>query len=349
MKDTNINIGVIGLGTISRSHIPTYQKDKRVKLAAICDIDRNWLDFSKHKLQVEHAYVDYRDLLADKNIHAVSICLPSSFHAEATVAALEAGKHVLCEKPMALNIQEATRMHNAALKSGKKLMIRQNQRFEAGSQLMKKQVESGVLGEIYFIRSLWRRPLGMMPSPLEKREDGSIYSRNWFNEKNKGGGVLRDLGCHLIDLAMYLTGFPKFKDASCSCYRKFTPDIEDTGKFIFDSEDLASAHLKFENGMSMEVEMSFGSFIEEEICSTELYGTKAGICRIQGRDIKFFKNIGGAYTNEVVRHNLYTNKDSVEAFIDCVIEDTEPPVTSAQGIEIIKILDAMYESAGRII
>ena len=348
MKDSIINMGVIGLGAISGSHIPTYQKDSRVRLAAICDIDKPWLAFQKKNLNVEHVYTDYNELLANKEIDAVSICLPTYLHSEAAISALEAGKHVLCEKPMATNAGEAAAMHAAAQKADRKLMIRQNQRFEAGSQLLKKQIESGVFGDIYFIRTAWRRPLGMMPTPFTVRADNSVYSRNWFNEKDRGGGVLRDLGCHLIDLAIYLTGFPEFTDAYCSCYRKFTPDIEDKSKYVFDSEDLASAHLKFKNGMSMEIEMSFGSFVEEEIVCTEIYGTKAGASRRNGI-IKFFRNINGAYTNEVVRQNCYKDKDSVEAFVDCIANGTEPPVTSAQGVEVIKVLDAMYKSAGKII
>jgi predicted dehydrogenase len=345
---SKINVGVIGLGLISGAHIPIYQKDSRTKLIAICDLEKSWVDFQKENLKVEYAYTDYKELLENKEIDVVSICLPTSCHMEAAIAALEAGKHVLCEKPMAINANEACAMHAVAQKTGRKLMIRQNQRFEAGSQLLKKQIESGVFGDIYFVRTAWRRPLGMMPTPLTIRENNSIYSRNWFNEKDKGGGVLRDLGCHLIDLAMFLTDFPKLIDASCSCYRKFTPEIKDLGIYTFDSEDLASAHLKFDNGMSMQIEMSFGSFIEEEIICTEIYGTKAGASRRNGV-IKFFKNIDGAYTNEVIRHNLYSDKNSVEAFIDCIQNDSEPPVTSAQGIEIIKILDAMYLSAGDII
>ncbi|MDO8686449.1 MAG: Gfo/Idh/MocA family oxidoreductase [Clostridiales bacterium] len=348
MKDSIINMGVIGLGAISGSHIPTYQKDSRVRLAAICDIDKPWLAFQKENLKVEHVYADYNELLANKEIDAVSVCLPTYLHSEATISALEAGKHVLCEKPMAVNAGEAVAMHTAAQKEGKKLMIRQNQRFEAGSQLLKKQIELGIFGDIYFIRTAWRRPMGGMPGPINVRADNSVYSRNWFNEKDKGGGVLRDLGCHLIDLAMYLTGFPEFTDASCSCYRKFTPDIEDKNKYVFDAEDLASAHLKFKNGMSMEIEMSLESFVEEDILCTEIYGTKAGASRRNGK-IKFFRDINGAYTNEVVRQNCYTDKDSIEAFIDCIANNTEPPVTSAQGVEVIKVLDALYKSAGRII
>jgi len=345
-----INIGVIGLGGISYGHIPTYVKDERVNLAAVCDVDESWLKYRSNELGTEFASPDYREIVNNKNIDAVSVCLPNKFHCEVTVAALEAGKHVLCEKPMAVNAREAQMMHDASVKSGKKLMIRQNQRFEAGSALMKKQIDAGVFGDIYFIRTGWQRALGAMPSPLNKRTDGSFYSRNWFNEKSESGGVLRDLGCHLLDLAMFLVGFPKLKNVSCSMYRKFVADgmtKTDLKKYKFDSEDLAAAHMKFENGMSLEMEVSFGAYVGAHTVFTDLYGTKAGASRRDGT-IKFFRGIEGAYTSETVMENLCAEKDSIEAFIDCVVNDTEPPVTSAQGVEIIKLLDALYESAGEI-
>ena len=343
-----LNMGVIGLGGISTAHIPTYQEDKRVKLVAGCDIDKDWMDYRTNELGIK-GYADFYDLINDKNIDAVSVCLPNLFHKEATIAALEAGKHVLCEKPMAINAVEALAMHEASIKAGKKLMIRQNQRFESATQLLKKQIDAGTFGDIYHIRTAWRRPMGIMPSPLSWRTNGAEYSRNWFNEKEKGGGVLRDLGCHLLDAALYVTGFPKMVDVSCSAYRKFKADgLPADDKHTFDSEDLAVAHIKFENGMSMEFEVSFGSFIKEEVVFTDVYGTKAGGSRRNGQ-FSMFKSIDGAFTTETVRHCLIEGHDtSIEAFIDSIVNDTEPMVTSAQGVEIIRILDAMYESAGEI-
>ena len=341
-----INLGVIGLGNISYSHIPVYVKDERVKLTAVCEAEKNWLDVRSRELNIDAAYTDYRDLLANKDVDAVSVCLPTYLHKEVTVAALEAGKHVLCEKPMCVNSEEALAMHNAAQKSGKKLMIRQNQRFGADAALLKKHVEMGTFGDVYLIRTAWRRPMGMMPTPTSQRTNGVIYSRNWFNEKDKGGGGLRDLGCHLLDFAMYVTGFPKFSEASCSCYRKFKPDVPDSDKYVFDSDDLAIGHLKFENGMSIEIETSLGSFVEHEMIFHEIYGTKAGASR-RGQ-IKFFGETDGAYTTEIVRQNQMKDKDSIEAFVDCIANDTESPVPSSQGIEIIRMLDAMYKSAGKI-
>lgn len=346
--DRQLNVGVIGLGGISHAHIKPYQANPRSNLMAICDIDEAWLMRQSKELNVNNAYVDYRDLLANPEVEAVSVCVPNYLHAEVVIAALEAGKHVLCEKPMAVNADEARAMKDAAEKAGKKLMISQNQRFGQDAQLLKRAVESGLFGEIYFIRTGWRRPLGMMPGPIWKRADGSIYSRNWFNEKDKGGGVLRDLGSHLIDLALYLTDFPECIEASCSCYRKFYPDERAGKDYPCDSEDLAAGHLKFDNGMSIEFEVSFGSFIEEEVVFTEIYGAKAGASRRNG-EIKFFKAIDGGFTTETVRSIDIETKGPVDRFIDCVLDDTEVPVTPTQGVTVIDVLDRVYKSAGSII
>ena len=341
-----LNVGVIGVN-LGKGHCEAYNQNPDAKLLAICDSDKEWLDYCKEKYNVPIIYTDYKELLANPDIDAVSICLPTSLHKEATIAAFERGKHVLCEKPMALNVAVAEAMNDAAIKAGKKLMISQNQRFAEDAVYLKRLVENGTFGDIYFIRTGWRRPMGMMPGPLGKRENGAAINRNWFNEKNNGGGVLRDLGSHLIDLAMFLTGFPEHESASCSCYRKFFPDNyeEYKDKYTIDSEDLAAGHLKFKNGMSMQLEVSFGSQVESEVIFTEIYGTKAGASRRNGR-IKIFRCEDNVATVEEIRGMKIPIKKSMDWFIESIINDTEVPVTGAQGIEIIKILDAVYASGG---
>lgn len=347
IKDSKLNVAVMGLN-MGLYHVEAYLKNKDARLIAICDYDKPWLDFCKDKFKPDYAYTDYKEMLANKEIDAVSVCLPTYLHAEAAIAALEAGKHVLCEKPMAVNAIEAQAMHNASVKAGKKLMISQNQRFGEDAQYLKKIVDTGVFGEIYFIRTGWRRPMGGMPGPFGSRENGAVLNRNWFNEKDKGGGVLRDLGSHMIDLAMYLTGFPKLVEASANCYRKFYPDGYVPGEYIVDSEDLAAGHIKFANGMSMQLEVSFGSQIEDEVYFTEIYGTKAGVSRRNGM-LKFFKtnDIGG--TVEIVKSYNVDSRGTQDRFIEAVLNGTEPAVTSAQGVEVIRILDAVYASAGKIV
>jgi predicted dehydrogenase len=345
MSKEKLNMGVIGLGAISSCHTSSYLENPRSNLYAICDSCETWLPDAVENLKPQKAFLNYHEMLEDPELDAVSICLPTKQHAVATIAALRAGKHVLCEKPMAINATEARAMHEAAIKSGKKLMISHNQRFEQNVQMIKRQAEVGFFGDIYFARIGWRRPLGMLPGPDVRRPNGEIYSRNWFNEKDNGGGVLRDLGSHLLDLTMYITDFPKLISADARCYRKFYPEGYVEGKTICDSEDLATAHIKFENGLTIQLEVSFGSFVEEEVVFTELYGTKGGASRRNGV-LKFIKNLNGVGTVDLVKRYDFVSKTSPQRFVDAVLDDTQVPVTSEQGLRVIEILDAIYKSSG---
>ena len=344
-----LKVGIIGLGSISPFHIDSYKACPRAEIVAVCDKSESWLEFVKNKHGIPKAYTDYKELLKDSEIEAVSLCLPTYMHAEGTIAALEAGKHVLCEKPMAANARDAKKMHEAAVKSGKKLMISQNMRFDQITQTLHERAESGFFGDIYFARIAWRRPLGMMPGPEDIRENGEKINRNWFNEKDFCGGVLRDLGSHLIDLTMFITGFPKLASADARAYRKFFPEEYKAGNFICDSEDMATAHIKFENGLTVQLEVSFGSFIEEQIILTEIYGTKGGAAR-RGGSLKFFAQdgAGNGITEHLTRFKA-AHKGPQARFVDCVLDDTEVPVPSEQGVKVIEILDAIYASAGKIL
>lgn len=348
MLKSKLNIGVIGLGTISGAHTSVYSSYERANLYAICDSSEKWLSDAKDILKPQKAYLNYKDLLNDPEVDAVSICLPTYLHAEASIAALKAGKHVLCEKPMALNAKEAEAMHNASIESGKKLMISHNQRFDPNIQLIKHQNDEGFFGKIYLVRIGWRRTLGSLPGPNSIRPNGEIYNRNWFNEKSKGGGVLRDLGSHLLDLTMYITDFPELTSLEASCFRKFYPDGYLADEINCDAEDMAVSQLKFNNGMAVQLEVSFGSFVEEDIVFTNIYGTKGGASRRNG-ELKLIKNINGAGTiDRISRYDIQYKCPQIR-FVDAVLDNMQVPVTSEQGLLVIKILDAIYNSAGEII
>ena len=338
-----LNVAVVGLG-MGAGHARAFQASPRAKLVAVCDSDQRKLNWAAREFEFDRSYLRFEDLLADPQVQAISVCVPTWQHAELTLAALRAGRHVLCEKPMALNAAEAQAMHDAAQQARRVLMISQNQRFGADAQLLQRQIEAGVFGDLYHIRTGWRRPMGAMPGPIALGPDGEICDRNWFNERAKGGGVLRDLGSHLLDLALYLTGFPRCVEASCSMYRKFFPDEYAGVDYVCDSEDFAVGHLKFAGGLSLELEVSFASFIEQEVVFTELYGTRAGASR--RNDLRFFHERDGAYTTEVVREFTLPTTSPQEEFVAAVLEQREPLVTSAQGVEVIRVLDMLYASAG---
>ncbi len=340
-----IRVGILGMGGISEAHIPNYVNNKRAVLAAICDSDAEWLATEKQRLGIEQAYTDYRELLSNPDIDAVVVCLPTYLHAEASIAALKAGKHVLCEKPMACTAVEAKAMCDAAAESGKKLMISHNQRFGKDIKTLHSLNKAGMFGELYCIRLAWRRPPGMLPTPRSYRSNGVMYNRNWFNEKDKGGGVLRDLGTHLLDLALYITDFPEMSEASCSLYRKFFPELEagELEKYTIDAEDMAIGHIKFDSGLSMQLEVSFCSMVEQEALLTEIYGTKGGASR-RGSTLKLIHYTDNYYSCDTIKQFRCETTIPDEAFLDCIINDTEPFVTGEQGMQVVKILDALYAS-----
>ena len=343
MNNKKLRVGIAGLN-MGYGHLSSYKNDSRVILHALCDSDPEYLRWVANNEKPVKSYESFTDMANDPKLDAISVCLPTVYHAEATIAALRAGKHVLCEKPMAMCYTEAVEMLKASEQSGKKLMISHQQRFGKDIQMIKHRQEAGFFGDIYFIRIAWRRPQRMMAgiTRFSQRPYGAIYNRNWFNEKDKGGGVLRDLGTHMIDLALYITGFPEFEGAYGNLYRKFNPPDYD-GSYTVDSEDLASAHIKFAGGLSVQLEVSFASHIEDEIVLTEIYGTKGGASRKNG-EVRFFSaNSDGSYV-EKVKDCIVNTQSSQAHFIDAVIEDKPVPITAAEGVEVVRIMDAIYAS-----
>lgn len=340
--DKKLKVGIIGMGMISGSHLAGFGSSPRAEIVAICDHDEPWLAYCKQQHGMKHAFSKWQDPIACDELDAVAVCLPTGLHAEVSVAALKAGKHVLCEKPMARNANEAQSMVDAAKQSGKTLMISYNQRFGPDIQYLKKYVDEGHLGNIYFVRTGWRRPMGMFPGPVCVRATGE-YSRNWFNEKDKGGGVCMDLGSHVVDLAMYLLGFPKVKSVTGCAYTEFLPEILKHHGVTADADDHSVGFIKFENGASMQFEASFGSHIEQEKIFQALYGDTGGVHREIGAPVKLFSSSAGAYTTITPRieHQAVT---PMSHFVDCVLDGKTPIVTPEQGLAVTQILDGIYRS-----
>ncbi len=189
-----VNIGIIGMAGIAGAHLGGYDKHPEARVVACCDIDAE--KAAKRAEQGATAYQDYRELLADPNVDAVSVCLPTFLHAEVSIAALQAGKHVLCEKPMALTVAECDRMLAAAEASGRVLMIAHCIRFWPEYEALKVIVDRGAYGAVqsaYFVR------MGGMP----------MWSQGgWMRDPARSGGAILDLHIHDADYAAYLFGLP---------------------------------------------------------------------------------------------------------------------------------------------
>ncbi len=340
-------VGLIGNGGICKGcHLNEYLTDERLEVAAVCDIIEERAQFLKDKyFPNADVYTDYKELLKDETIDSVDICTPNYLHSIIAVDAFEAGKHVFCEKPDAINVEEVLKMDAAAKKAGKTLMVMRNNRHVDISKYAKKYIESGKMGEIYCGRCGWQRRRGIPGKG------------GWFTTKaQSGGGPLIDLGVHLIDLSIWLMGNPKPVSVSGNTYAKFADsDLSDSANSdfgdknaegIFDVEDLAMGMIRFENGAILQIEFSWASNVKEESRFVELRGTKAGLKWKDGRLAIYTEEEGELV--DIIPTQLEERDGhgrNLKHFYDVVIEGAKPDFEPQQGIDMIKILCAMYESA----
>ncbi len=344
MASGKVRVGIVGVGAIGQGHVQAFGQVANAEVVAICDQAKEWVEHCKAQWGTKWAFDKWEDLVACDGVDAVSVCLPTIFHHTVTVAALKAGKHVLCEKPMAVSADAARQMADAARSSGKTLMISYNQRFGSDVRFLKQYIDAGNLGEVYFARTAWRRPMGMFPGPGASRGDGTTYSRNWFNEKAMGGGVGTDLGSHIVDLAMWFMGFPKLKKVCGVAYTRFLPEVLKGQGVTGDADDHTVGFAKFENGASLQIEASFGSYIECEKIVQAIYGDKGGAHRESGQPVKLFGSVPGGYTTVVPRIDIPSTTPMAH-FVECLIEGKTPIVTPEQGVAVSEILDGIYRSS----
>lgn len=334
-----IKTAVIGTGGIANlAHLPALQNIPGVELIAACDIKEDALVTSADKYNIKHRFLDYKDLLEMDEIQAVHICTPNIVHAPIAIDCLKAGKHVLVEKPIARNVAEAEAMVEAASKSKAKIMVAQCVRFTSEAQCLKRFIDSGVLGDIYFSR-VWA---------LRRR---GIPGWGVFTDKEKqGGGPLIDIGVHSIDLALFLMGHPTPISVSGSSYTKignvpghvgFAGEWDDKNYTV---EDFATGLVKFSNGSSMVIESSFAANIDTDHATTTFLGDKGGaelsplkIFTEQNRTVVDITPIGLPEQN-------YYEIECVE-FYKAIREDTEVPVTVGQALNTMRIIEGIYKSS----
>ena len=337
----NLRVGVIGLG-MGRGHIRGYQTHPQAEVVAIADLDEPRLAEIGDAFGIEKRYTDAEAMLAAENLDVVSIALPNKFHKPYTLMALEAGCHVLCEKPMAMNAAEGREMLAAAKQAGKRLMINFSYRFSEQSYALKAQVDSGILGEVYFARTVWHRRRGI------PRFGG------WFGQKAiSGGGPLIDLGVHRLDLALWLMGYPKPTWVMASTYSPIADRLATAAGFDYDVEDLAVAMIKFENGATIEVEASWATNTKEkEFMETRLLGTEAGLVQRnlnEGYEFEaeLYLEREGYQFDMKVHPPLKPVPSAMNHFVESILSDTPHIATGEEGLLVMQLLDAIYESAAK--
>lgn len=334
-----LRVGVIGLG-MGRAHIQGWQEHPQVEVVAIADPDAARLALVGDELKVAGRYASAEAMLATEKLDVVSVCTPNKFHVELTLAALAAGCHVLCEKPMAMNAHEGRQMLEAAKDAGKRLMINFSYRFSAASRALKAQVDAGLFGDFYFGRSVWHRRRGMPGFG------------GWFGTKAlAGGGPLIDLGVHRLDLALWLMGYPEPEWVLGNTYDPIAGPLAAASGKAFDVEDLAAGFIRFRNGATLVLEASWAANIREaELMETRLLGTRAGLLQ---------KNLDEGYTfsadifteqhGAAVDLHLHTPQQpacsAMHHYAQAILSDSPHDADGAQGLIVMEILDAIYASA----
>ena len=347
-----LKVGVVGCGGIANGkHLRAIQKNAMAEIVAVCDIVRERAEKAAKEYGAEGCKVfeDYRELV-QLPLDAVFVCTPNRSHCEITVAALNAGKNVMCEKPMAANYADAMKMVNAAKENGKLLTIGYQSRYRADSQYLKKMCEDGELGEIYLGRA----------NAIRRR---AVPTWGVFlNEHEQGGGPLIDIGTHALDLTLWMMNNYKPRYAVGTTYHKLNKDVNQGnawGKWDpekFTVEDSAFGFVVMENGATVQVNASWAlNTLDVEEAKTALSGTLAGADMHDGLRINGIKNdrqytlkpdlsVGGAAFFEGTGNDPdYVIENRV--FLNAILGKGELTVLPEQAATVTRILEGIYESA----
>ena len=334
----SIKVGVIGAGGIAGLHLDGYRKCPNVDIVAVCDVDRKRAASRAEQYKIPHVFTSTAKMLALKDLDAVSICTPNYDHRRSAVAALNAGKHVLCEKPMAMNGREAQAMIDAAKAARRKLQIALNNRFRGDVQFLKSVIAKGLLGKPYYARSLSIRRRG-------------VPSWGVFGQKKlQGGGPLIDIGVHSIDLTWYLMGCPRPVSISGKAYETIGKTPGHMGMFgpwdykTYDVEDLAVALVRFEDGATLSIESAFCVNIDKDAFTCNIVGDKGGASLVP---LTLHLEQAGHLMDCTPAHvrEVQTYDAEVKAFVDAVAGDKPVPVPASEAIWTTKIIDGIYASS----
>jgi predicted dehydrogenase len=255
MSEKTIRIGIVGVGQIGKSHLRNYEKIEAAEIVALADIDQAEGRRVSGEFGIPNVYTDFRKLLQRDDIEAVDVCLHNNFHMPVTVAALEAGKHVYCEKPMAGAFVDAQRMYDTAQKLGLKLSIQLGTLYSKETKAAKWLIDNGYLGQVYHARSMGFRRRGR---PFV---DG--YGSPAFVQKpNSGGGALYDMGVYHIARMLYLLGNPKVERITGKTYQQVGMDEKRRESSGYNVEELGLGFVRLENDLSLDIIESWAILLD---------------------------------------------------------------------------------------
>ncbi len=333
-----VRVGIIGSGGIARAaHMPAYAKDPDCEIVVVCDVSEKARKAAAEKFGVSRAVEDYREVAADPEIDAVSVCTPNFMHRDPTVACLEAGKHVIVEKPIATNAAEGADMVRAAKKADRILAVGLHFRYNPSVEALRRFADQGGFGDVYFTRVHALRRRG-------------IPSWGVFGDKEKqGGGPLIDIGVHMLYAAMYVIDFPRPLSVSGATWTKFGDREPGVGQFgawdhkNFTVEDYAAALVRLEGGAALNIESSF--------CMNNTGGMNFWVMGDRGgaqfSPCTIYREEAGTLTDATPGWlpKVDCHEREIVDFLAAVRGEGEVGVTGEQGLMITQILDGVYKSA----
>ena len=337
-----LRCGVIGTGGMGLEHLHSLMAYPRATAVAIAEINPQRAREASERFKIPRSYSDYRELLDQPDLDAVTIALPNCLHAEVAIEALKARKHVLLEPPMTTSAKDAAKVVEMAKRTRCTLMVAQNFRFNRHTQAARQFIDRGDLGEVYHARAFWLR------------RSGIPRIGSWFTQKHlSGGGCLADLGVHVLDATLHLMKEFDVVGVSAQSHSKFGPggQAENTWgrseidpRRPFDVEDFGLALLKLKSGRTVVLETSWAGFLPDESreCGIELSGTNAGLSLFPAR---LYRNTADGYqTTHLSNLKPLVSEDRVHHFAACILAGRKSLVPPEESLRVQRVLDAIYAS-----
>ncbi len=340
MSVAKLRVAIIGAGAVALdAHLPAWLSRSDSVVVAVADPMAEALAATAAWRDVRRRVADYRLLLDDREIDVVDICAPSALHAAMATQALEAGKHVLCEKPMATTRAGAASMLDAARRTGRKLMIAQVLRFEPGVVQLHEHLSGKPLGDVYYTRCQYLRRRRLPPRP------------GFTDRSLSGGGALMDLGAHLLDLAWWMIDCPTPVTVSGAAFNYLARRGDLGGEWggwdaaTVDVEDFAVGMVRFENGTILVIETSWLGFQpEREMWRIDWFGSRAGArwpqCQVFGERDRQPWDVALPQPSGFPSH-----APLIDQFVRHVLDDMPPPIALWQTVTTTAMLEALYESS----
>jgi predicted dehydrogenase len=326
--EKQINIGVVGCGNHAQiAHLPFLSRNNRCRLVAVCDTDPRKIDHIGTKYNVPRRYQDFQEIVEDEEIEALVIATPNYLHVPMSVTALKYGKHVLCETPMAVNLQEAREVARIAKNSKTKFIMAMNNRVRPDVQVLKDFIRENELGTVYYAKSGWL---------IGTRE--WILSPGRLESLSQSGGAFLNLGVHLLDIALYLLANKVVKSVFASLHKKeVEADVEDTALCI----------INFTDGTLLTIEVGWSLLFEKDFLYCNVFGNKGAALL---NPLKIQKELHGELYNvtpTIAHKNIYNTAYQIQShmFLECLSGKTRAPISSKDGLVIAQIAEAFYTSA----